>query len=71
MEEHIDSLCRDYLFYYNLMISGQIVQEEEYRDISAQRTLLHNELLELTGLTRANTNMPNWARERLRPRRHE
>ncbi len=69
MDERIDLLCSEYLFYYGLMISGSIATDEEYRDTSAQCTLVHDELLRLTGLTREKTHMPSWAHDRLWHRR--
>jgi hypothetical protein len=68
MDERIDALCIEYLFYCYHM-DGHVETQEEYKYMSAQRTLVHDELLSLTGLTRENTHMPSWARERLQERR--
>ena len=64
LAERIDALCSEYLFYVKAMSDGSL-EPDEYNTASSYRSIVHDELLQLTGLTRENTHMPNWARERL------
>jgi hypothetical protein len=63
-DARIDTLCHEYLAYIQMTDSGFLTADER-REVSAQRTIVHDELLLMTGLTRENTHMPAWTRQRL------
>jgi hypothetical protein len=55
-------LAEEYVMLVEQMRSGQYDSDEEYRVLSGQRTLVHDELLLLTGRTREDTDMYVYAR---------
>jgi hypothetical protein len=55
-------LAEEYVMLVEQMRSGQYDGDEEYRVLSGQRTLVHDELLLLTGRTREDTDMYAYAR---------
>jgi len=50
-EQRLIDLARDYLNYIALMAMPDI-RSEDWRYLSAQRTIVHDELIALTGLAR-------------------
>jgi hypothetical protein len=48
LDQYVLSLARDYLFYVDAMVSGEY-SSDELRELSAQRSLCHNELIRLLG----------------------
>lgn len=62
--ERLISLAIEYRQIVNMMRSGAY-DGAEYQHLSAQRTLVHDELLREIGLTRQNTNMYHWCGELL------
>lgn len=48
---HVRTLAAEYVELVELMRGGQYAGDEEYRQLSSQRTLTHDELIRLTGLT--------------------
>jgi hypothetical protein len=47
-------LAAEYVELVDVMRNGQYVDAEEYRALSSQRTLVHDELIRLTGITERN-----------------
>ena len=47
----IRTLAAEYVELVELMRSGQYADDEEWRVLSSQRTLTHDELIHLTGVT--------------------
>lgn len=43
-------LAAEYVELVELMREGQFADDEEYRQLSSQRTLTHDELIRITGL---------------------
>jgi len=48
---HIKTLAAEYVELVDMMRGGQYADDEEYRQLSSQRTLIHDELIRLTGVT--------------------
>jgi hypothetical protein len=46
----IAALAADYVALVDTMRGGQYADEDEYRTLSSQRTVVHDELIRLTGL---------------------
>jgi hypothetical protein len=46
------TLAEEYVGYVEAMRGGQYADSDEYQRWSADRTLVHDELLRLTGMTR-------------------
>ena len=46
------TLAREYVVYVDAMRGGQYADDEEWRRLSSERTLVHDELLSMTGMTR-------------------
>lgn len=44
-------LAAEYVELVDMMRNGQYADAEEYRALSSQRTLVHDELIRMTGLT--------------------
>jgi hypothetical protein len=51
---HLRSLAEEYVTLVDAMRSGQYADMDEYQRLSADRTLVHDELLRLTEMTRKN-----------------
>ena len=49
LDEYLKSLASEYLFYVDAMTTSRAYTTAELRDISAQRTLCHNELIRVLG----------------------
>jgi len=47
----IRTLAAEYVELVDIMRGGQYADDEEYRQLSSQRTLTHDELIRLTGIT--------------------
>ena len=45
LDEYLKSLAADYLFYVDAMTTSRAYTTDELRDISAQRSLVHDELI--------------------------
>jgi hypothetical protein len=45
-------IAEEYVSYVEAMRGGQYADTDEYQRMSADRTLVHDELLRLTGMTR-------------------
>lgn len=45
-------LAEEYVSYVEAMRTGQFADDEEWRTLSSERTLVHDELLRMTGMTR-------------------
>lgn len=54
---HLHTLAAEYVDLVTQMRSGQYTDDAERRELSSQRTLVHDELLRLTGRTRDDTDM--------------
>ena len=48
------SLAEEYTVFVDMMRSGRYADSDEYQRLSADRTLVHDELLRITGMTRRN-----------------
>lgn len=46
------ALAEEYVTFVDMMRGGQYADMDEYQRLSADRTLVHDELLRLTGMTR-------------------
>jgi hypothetical protein len=46
------ALAEEYVGYVEAMRTGQFADDEEWRRLSSERTLVHDELLQMTGMTR-------------------
>lgn len=46
------SLAEEYTVFVEMMRSGQYADSDEWQRLSADRTLVHDELLRMTGMTR-------------------
>jgi hypothetical protein len=51
---HLRTLAEEYVAVVDAMHGGQFADSDEYQRLSADRTLVHDELLRLTGMTRKN-----------------
>ena len=49
---HLRSLAEEYVTFVETMRSGQYNNSDEWQRLSGDRTLVHDELLRLTGMTR-------------------
>lgn len=47
----IKTLAAEYVELVDMMRGGQYADDDEYRQLSSQRTLTHDELIRLTGVT--------------------
>jgi hypothetical protein len=52
IEARLRALAEEYVTYVEMMRGGQYTDSDEYQRMSADRTLVHDELLRLTGMTR-------------------
>lgn len=52
ISERIRVLAEEYVGFVEMMRGGQYADMSEYQRLSADRTLVHDELLQLTGMTR-------------------
>lgn len=52
ISERIRALAEEYVGFVEMMRGGQYADMDEYQRLSADRTLVHDELLQLTGMTR-------------------
>jgi len=66
MKERIRILAEEYIGYVNDMNSGRFIEDDERQVISAQRTLVHDELNLMIGTNRVTTNMYQLCREIIR-----
>lgn len=64
----IATLAAEYVAFVDAMRGGQYTDEEEYRILSSQRTLVHDELIRLTGVTERSA-MYGYCRRVLGPAR--
>lgn len=48
----LHTLAEEYVSFVDMMRGGQYADSDEYLRLSADRTLVHDELLLLTGMTR-------------------
>lgn len=46
------TLAAEYVSFVDMMRGGQYADSDEWQRLSADRTLVHDELLRLTGMTR-------------------
>lgn len=46
------ALAKEYVTFVDMMRGGQYADSDEYQRLSADRTLVHDELLRLMGMTR-------------------
>lgn len=63
----IHTLAAEYVELVDQMRGGQYDDDEAYRHLSSQRTLIHDELIQLTGVTERKA-MYRYCRELLRGR---
>lgn len=49
MTDHIKTLLAEYLVLCRAMSAGEYNGDDDYRELSAQRTWTHNELIRLLG----------------------
>lgn len=49
---HLRTLAEEYVTLVEAMRGGQYADSDEWQRLSADRTLVHDELLQLTGMTR-------------------
>ena len=61
---HLRLLAEEYVTLVEAMRGGQFADMDEYQRLSADRTLVHDELLRLTGMTRRD-DMYRYCRELL------
>lgn len=47
----VHTLAAEYVELVDMMRGGQYADDDEYRQLSSQRTLTHDELIRLTGVT--------------------
>jgi len=64
---HLRSLAEEYVALADTMRGGQYADSDEYQRLSADRTLVHDELLRITGMTRRD-DMYGCCRNLLMPR---
>ena len=50
-QSRIRALAAEYVELVDLMRAGQHADDEEYRTLSSQRSLVHDDLITLTGVT--------------------
>lgn len=60
----IRALAREYITYVEVMRDSAL-SSEEYQHLSAQRTLVHNELIDLTGIEK-RASMYGYCKDLLR-----
>ena len=48
----LQALAEEYVAYVDAMRGGQYADSDEWQRLSSERTLVHDELLQLTGMTR-------------------
>lgn len=53
-QARLRTLAGEYVDYVQAMRTGQFEDDEEWRRLSSERTLVHDELLRMTGMTRAD-----------------